>query len=258
MRWTKATAWHGIARLLLSCEIWDQSWQPFHGCIVYRERNDFSELGRGLSNQVLKRAQALTAYLRGQFGIAPDDVCSQIAQYWWLPSIQNQQPHNLVGLAFRSLIVHILDQFGDQGITYEEESEAGSLFPGAHLYTRSRRPKVDIVARRGQRLVALLSVRWRFHHDRVDVVNEANAYMPHAVGQNRNCRFFAVLGEFSPSRLEKVLSNSRSPQFPNASITATIHFAPSLITDPRGLDENGRMGNLRSLENLIDDTFHWQ
>jgi hypothetical protein len=38
-------------------------------------------------------------------------------------------------------------------------------------------------------------------------------------------------------------------------LNATVHFAPQLIT--AGLQENGRMTHLRSLEWLIGETFSW-
>lgn len=258
-RWNAPDAWKGIALLLLSCDIWKNSaWQPFHGTVVYRESNDFPPVGSGRTNEVLARSTRLTNYLAQRLRVSPGGLCSQIGQYWRLPQIRNQQPHNLVGHAFRSLTVEILERFGDKGLTYEEEADAGALFPGAALHTRSKRPKIDIVAKRDGIIVALLSVRWRFRHDRVDVVDEAQSYVPPAHRQNRNCRFYAVLGEFSPSRLEKVLSNSYSSAFPNAAISATVHFLPDLITDPTSLAENGRLRNLQSLAWLIDETKNWR
>ena len=143
-------------------------------------------------------------------------------------------------------------------LAIEEEVDAGALFPGAVLHTRSKRPKIDIVAKRAGIIVALLSVRWRLRHDRVDVVDEAQSYVPPARRQNPDCKFYAVLGEFAPSRLEKVLSNSFSSTFPNAAISATVHFLPDLITNPGSLAENGRLTNLRSLAWLIAETNNWK
>ncbi|MFQ5535191.1 MAG: hypothetical protein ACE5EM_10280 [Sphingomonadales bacterium] len=251
--WTAATAWQGIARLLLSCEVWRQGWQPFHDTVVYREANDFREGPRG-PNAVMQRAQALTVYLAAQLGVPRSDLCQEIASYWRHPDIANFQPHNLAGHAFRSLTVHILERFGDSGIAYAEEISPYQEFPGQHFATRSRDPKIDIAARRGGVTVALISSRWRYRHDRVDVVEEAMAYAPAARRHNPSSRLYAVVGEFAPNRLDKVLSNC-PPAQPHGALTAAVHFAPQLITS--GLDENGRLAHLKSLEWLIGETFRW-
>jgi len=251
--WTKSNAWWGIALLLLSCEVWDSGrWRPFHDVVVYRERNDFKSGPHG-PNAVLERAKQLTAYLARELTAPPERLCSMIGQYWREPVIAKFQPHNLVGHAFRSLIVTILETFGDSGITYDEEVRPHDEFPGYTFGTRSKHAKIDVLARRGDLPVALISVRWRFRHDRVDVVDEALAYAPAARRVNRNCKFYAVLGEFAPNRLEKVLTNC--PPQPNPAISAAVHFAPQLIAD--GLGENGRLSELKSLEWLIEQTFDW-
>jgi hypothetical protein len=151
--------------------------------------------------------------------------------------------------------VHILEQFGAPGITYAEEISPYDEFHGQHFTTRSRDPKLDIVARRGNVTVALISSRWRFRHDRVDVVEEAIAYATAARRHNPACRLYASVGEFAPNRLEKILSNC-PPVQPHGALAAAVHFAPQLIT--AGLGENGRMANLKSLEWLIGETFLWE
>jgi hypothetical protein len=250
-----ATAWHGIARLLLTCDIWSgRSWSPFHDVVVYRESNDFRSGAGGAPNAVMRRAEQLTAFLANELGIARSSLCQTIGTYWRHPSIAGLQPHNLVGHAFRSITVRILQRFGDPKLTYEEEVSPYKEFPGQHFATRSKEPKLDIVARRGNVTVALISSRWRYRHDRVDVVEEAMAYVSAARRHNPGCRLYASLGEFSPARLEKVL-NHCPPAQPHGSLNATVHFAPQLITE--GLQENGRMTHLRSLEWLIGETFSW-
>jgi hypothetical protein len=251
--WTASDAWQGIARLLLSCEIWNDGWQHFHDVIVYRESNDFRIGARG-PNAVLKRAEALAAYLASQLSVPRSDLCKEIGIYWKDPAVATLQPHNLVGNAFRSLTVHILERFGDSGITYDEEINAHALFPGYPLATRSANPKIDIVARRGSLIVALISSRWRFRHDRVDVVEEAMAYAQAARHANPACRLYASIAEFTPNRIHKILVNC-PPHHPNAALTAAVHFQPQLIST--GLGENGRMTHLKSLEWLIRETFSW-
>ena len=251
--WSRSTAWQGIARLLLTCDVWSGNWQRFHDVVVYRERNDFKIGARG-PNAVMKRAEELTDFLARELGVPRQRLCSAIGAYWKQSEVSGLQPHNLVGHAFRSLTVHTLEVFGNPAIAYSEEVNAAEEFPGHQFTTRSKEPKIDIVARRGEVTVALISSRWRFRHDRVDVVDEALAYGPAARRQNPNCRLYACVGEFSPKRLERILSNCPTI-LPRGALDATVHFAPHLIF--KGLGENGRLANLRSLEWLIGETFYW-
>lgn len=247
--WSADTAWRGIAFLLLSCEIYTSRWEPFHGFVTYVDSNRFRTRG------ARERAERLTDYLAHQLGVPRGELCRSIAAYWSRPEIRNLQPHNLVGHAFRSLITTALERFGDPAIIYDEEADPYSEFPGYQFGTRSRKARIDIIARRGQHVVALLSVRWRFRHDRLDVVDEALAYMPALRRQNASGRFYAVVGEFDGGRLRKLLS-SCAPGNPNAAISAAVHFAPQLIRD--GLGENGTLEHLRSLQWLIQETHSWR
>jgi len=252
--WSAVDAWKGIAHLLLHCDIWTKGWTPFHGCVVYRESNDFKVGPKG-PGAVLARAEQLSAYLAQELGVPRADLCGAIGQYWRLSQIREMQPHNLVGHAFRSMVTHALQKFGDNGITYDEEVSPYTEFPGLTFSTRSKDPKIDIVARRGKNTVALISSRWRFRHDRVDVVEEAMAYAPAALRHNTNCKLYAMVGEFAPNRLEKILSNV-SPATPHGALHACIHFAPDLIS--KGLGENGRLKHLKGLDWLIAETYRWR
>ncbi len=256
-KWTAANSWQGIARLLLTTRVWrsGQGWQPFHDVVVYRESNDFKITASGLPNLVVRRAEALTQYLAEQLGVPRQEIDEHIGVYWRQPVIGGLQPHNLVGHAFRSLVVTILQHFGDPGLTYEEEVDPHTEFPGFQFATRSAQPKLDIVARRKGRLVALVSTRWRYRHDRVDLVDEALAYAPAARRQNAHCRLYAVIGEFAPTRLGKVLANC-PPAMPHAALSAAVHFAPELLWN--GLRENGRTANLKNLEWLVQQSGQWR
>lgn len=249
--------WKAIAQLLLTPEKWEQGtgWAPFKNVVVYRETNDFRSKATGAPGAVLQKAENLTAFLARELSVDRGEIDGHIGRYWKIPEIRKLQPHNLVGHAFRSIVVTALATFGDKKISYEEEVDARAVFPGHPFPTRSRQPKLDIIARRGESIVALLSVRWRFRHDRVDVVDEALAYVPAAKRQNKDVRFYAVLGEFSPTRLVKVL-NECPPATQNGAITATVHFAPQLLWE--GLKENGRSRELRSLEWLVNETYKWK
>lgn len=252
--WSAADAWKGIAMLLLNCEKWATGWQPFHNVVVYRESNDF-KMSRGKPGAVIQRAQQLTAYLGTQLGIPAANVCDGIGRYWRNPAIANYQPHNLVGHAFRSIVLEVLKRYGDLGVSYEEEVSPRAEFPGYPFPTRSEDAKIDIVARRGKLPVALISARWRFRHDRVDVVDEAHAYVPAARRAFPNCAFYAMIGEFNPARLLKILDNA-PPANSNGIISAAVHFCPDLILT--GLGENGRLKELKSLDWLIAQTNNWK
>jgi len=252
--WNAQTAWRGIAMLLLSCEIWSRGWQPFRNVVVYREANDFKLDRAGDPNVVLRRASALSDYLAAELSIELPHLCEHLAIYWRQPQISPFQPHNLVGHAFRSLTVNILQRFGNPAIQYEEEVDPHKEFPGFDFRTRSKKPSIDIVARKGTRTVSLMSSRWRFRHDRVDVVEEALAYSGAAHRHNPNCDLLAIVGEFAPNRLEKILSNC-PPCHPHPPLSAAVHFAPNLIS--KGLGENGRLAELKGFDWLISRTFEW-
>ncbi|HKV37326.1 MAG TPA: hypothetical protein VJP89_23485 [Pyrinomonadaceae bacterium] len=252
--WTSKTAWEGIARLLLSCEIYKGGWMPFHDVVAYVDSNRFT-LGPSGPSATLRRAEDLSKYLAEQLGIDRSDLCGNIGLYWRQPTIRPLQPHNLVGHAFRSLVLTTLQLFGDPELSYEEEADPHHEFPGHVFTTRSKHPRIDIMVRRGKRTVAILTLRWRVRHDRLDVIDEAMAYAPAARRHNPNCKIYAVLGEFDGGRLRKVLANC-PPIFPNAAIDAAVHFEPRLIS--KGLQENGTLEHLRSLAWLIGQTFEWR
>lgn len=253
-QWTAETAWHGIARLLLSCEIYRLKREPFLSVVTYVDSDRFTS-GETGPHATLRRAEQLTAFLATELGINRPDLCQNVGIYWQHPKIREVQPHNLVGHAYRSLITTALAEFGDHAVEYEEEVDPRSEFPGNPFATRSKSPRIDIVARRDRRTVALLSVRWRFRHDRVDVVDEAIAYTSAFYRHNPNGKFYAVLGEFDGGRLRKVLAHC-PPVLPNAAISAAVHFAPQLIR--QGLQQNGTLEFLRSLAWLISETFQWK
>lgn len=253
--WGVEDGWKGIAKLLLSCDVWDskEGWQPFHGCVVYRERNDF-KVRNGRENAVLRRARVLTSLLAKELEVPEENLCEAIGQYWRHPEMRNVQPHNPVGHGFRSLVTHFLSTYGSSKISYSEEVDPNEEFPGHVFQLRSENPKIDIVARRGDRTVALISTRWRYRHDRVDVVEEAHQYVPAATRAFPECKFYAVVGEFSAARLYKILSNC-PPVFAKGIIDATVHFQPRLISE--GLGENGRVEHLKSLAWLANETNAW-
>jgi hypothetical protein len=256
--WSVTDAWKGIAFLLLSCDRYEggrNGWQPFHEAVVYRESNDFY-VNNGKPSSALKKAQRLTSYLESSLGLAPGTCCKSIGQYYRHSSISGLQPNNLVGHAFRSVVREILQAYGSKAISYREEVDPKQLFLGTPLHLRSKSPKIDIVAFKQNIPVAIISSRWRFRHDRVDVDSESIAYKNAAMSAGRACKFYAVLGEFSPPRLEKVLKSTLGLSS-NPSIDGAVHFNPDLITNSSALAENGRTANLKPLNWLVQETTRW-
>ena len=256
-KWQPNDAWKGIALLLLTCKTWKLNrWKAFHNVVVYREANDFKVLRSG-PNSHIRNGARLTTFLETELGLTSGSCCDNIGTYWRLPAVKGLQPNNLVGHAFRSIVARILELHGDNAITFEEEVDPKLLFPGQSFQTRSKGPRIDIVAFRNGEPAALISVRWRIRHDRVDVVDEALAYKAAARRNHPNCRFYAVLGEFSGARLDKVLQHC-APAHANPSIDGTVHFNPAAVTNPNSLHENGRTVHLKSLDWLIQESFNWR
>jgi hypothetical protein len=257
--WSAQDAWKGIALLLLTCDLYGSKhtgWQPFHGAVVYRESNDLF-IEHGKPSAALTKARRLTSYLESLLGLPAGTCCQSIGQYWRQPGVSALQPHNLVGHAFRSIVLEILQLHGDKAVSYKEEVNPKQLFPGVPLHLRSKNPKIDFVAFRGTRPVAIISSRWRFRHDRVDVDAESIAYKSAAMSAGLgSCKFYAMLGEFSPPRLEKVLKNTVGVSN-NPSIDGTVHFKPDLITNANAIGENGRTAALKPLDWLIAETHKW-
>lgn len=252
--WSADDAWKGIALLLLTCEIFAGGWKKFHNVVVYRDSNDFKVLASG-PNVYLRRAEQLSEYLAAELSVDRSALCSTIGRYWKHSAVERLQPNNPVGNAFRSLIAHILKIYGDPALVYDEEVPLAKEYPGFPFHSRSRNAKLDIIARRAGQPVALISVRWRFRHDRVDVIDEATTYMHAARKHNPTCNFFAVVGEFAPNRLTKILSHT-PPEMPKGAIDACIHFNPKLLWE--GLGENGVTKNLKSISWLAKESHNWR
>lgn len=248
------SAWKAIAQMLLTCKVWRSGWKKFHGVIVYRESNDFKMTAKGEPNQCLKNAEAMSLFLADELGVQRDQLCGAIGTYWSRKELKDVQPNNPVGHAFRSILVEYMRIFGSPSLTFEEEVDPYGLFPGGNFKGRSKNPKIDVVAFRDSVPVALISCRWRYRHDRVDIIDEAQNYVPIARRQYPGCRFYAFVGEFSAARLDKVLKNA-APVGKNPLIDACVHFAPLLLSE--GLGENGRLAHIQGLDWLAEESRSW-
>ena len=253
-RWTAATAWCGIARLLLSCEVYRTRWQSFYDVVVYADSNRFKAGKRG-PHAALCRAERLTNYLAGQLGVDREDLCRSIGTFWQRPEIRALQPHNPAGHAFRSLVANALQMFGDPGITYEEDGDLSAELVSLGNRVESKGRKADVVARRAGRVVATIAVNWRLRHNRLGFLHRSIELAGSLRGYNPHAQAYAVVGEFDGGRLRKLLANC-SAAIPNTAVSAAVHFAPELIRE--GLQENGTLQQLKSLEWLIGETYRWE
>jgi hypothetical protein len=255
---TARDAWRGIATTLLTCELWTskrEGYSPFFDTIIYRESNDFVISPEGEPNETIVSSRRLGGYLAKELGVPVEDLCKTIGTYARVPVIRTQQPHNLLGHGFRSIGVVFLERYGDPEITYHEEMRAHELFPGIPLPGASPKAKIDIVAMRKGVVVALISSKWRYRHDRVEFIEEFNRYLMAARRSNPRCELYAITGEFSAARLHKALAAS-PPASPHGPLSATVHFQPDLVT--KGLGTNGRTNELRSFEWLAGETRSWR
>ena len=253
--WELEEAWLGIALLLMTCDIWrDGEWRPFHGAPVLRESNDYRLTKAGSPNKALSEALLVKEWIAAELSADEDHVCSQLGQFFRHPDIAGLQPNNPRGHAFRSLVAETLASFGDPELEMREEASPHDLFTGHDFGNRSAAARIDIVVKRGPRIVALITTRWTYRHDRVDIIDEARAYMPPARDQNRDCRFFGVTAEFMTARLKKVISET-APVMRNAAIDRLVHLNPELPGELIG--RNGELREMWSLAQMVEDSYNW-
>ena len=254
--WQLDRSWLAIAMLLMTCDIWrDGAWRALHGAPVLRESNDYRLTASGTPNKALSEALRVRERIAEELAIDPHGVCSEMGQFFRHQEIAGLQPNNPRGHAFRSLVAETLASFGDSALEVNEEVAPRDLFPGYDFGNRSKDARIDIVVKRGPRPVALITTRWTYRHDRVDIIDEARAYMPAARNLNRDCRFFGVTAEFGSARLKKVIGQT-SPAMRNSAIDRLVHLNPEL---PGALiGKNGDLGNMWSLEQMVEDSPSWR
>ena len=249
-------AWLAVALLLMTCNVWrDGKWNSLHDAPVLRESNDYRLTRKGHPNKALWEAQMVKGKIAAELSIQTDQLCSAIGQFFRHPDIADLQPNNPRGHAFRSLVAETLSRFGDQGLNISEEVSPHDLFPGFDFGNRSSEARIDIVVKRGPLPVALITTRWTYRHDRVDIIDEARAYMPAARNLNASCRFFAVTAEFGRARLAKVIAQT-APVLRNSAIDRLVHLNPELASSLVG--KNGDLGKMWSVEQMVQDSYSWQ
>ena len=246
-------AWLTISELLMTCEIWAAGqWRPLCGQPVLRESNDYKENKNSGPNKALKEATLIGDYIAEKLGVPRAQLCAHIGDFLKALGIQ---PNNPRGHAFRSLVAETLSIYGDKELTVTEEVDPHPLYPGFTFALRSASPRIDIVVLRHQRIVALCSTRWTYRHDRVDMLEEASAYMAAARRENPDCKFFGITAELNPARLKKVVKQTSALQR-NAAMERLIHLHKPLATTVIG--HNGVLEHLMDLAEWVRDSVNWK
>ena len=253
--WGLDRAWLAVAALLMTCDLWHGEWHAFHDAPVLRESSDYRFTLRGEPNTALFEALCVKRRLAAELAIAERDLCPAIGRFLRHPGIAEIQPNNPRGHAFRSLVAETIARFGDPALDVTEGVLPHSLFPGFDPRRHGRGSRLDIVVMRDARPVALITTQWTYRQSPVGMLRDAEAYMPPARAQNRDCRFFGVTAEFVTARLKKVIDQT-APMRRNAAIDRLVH----LNSDLPGalLGRNGELRQMWSLEQLVRDSFGWR
>jgi len=246
-----------------ACDI-EKAWLAFYSVLLWYERvGQCDRLPHIIDADKLKpscssakerlgiwaeRATKVNMFLATQFSCKPEEVEPRVDKLMKTPAYCGIQRQNPLGIAFAELVRHLLARFGSQRIEYRAEVRAEDLFPGVKLQSRSKNPRIDVVAFKSNVPVALISTKWSFRHDRLtDVIDESLSYRAAArrIGLKIPCVF--VTNEFDPARLDKVLT---------CDVLAFVaHVCPKLVTDICGL--NGRLAELKDLPYLVKQTHSW-
>jgi hypothetical protein len=252
--WGLNEAWLAISMQLMTCEIWDElrkTWVQYYNQPVLRERNEYKLLADGSPNQALQESALVGDYIAQKLNISRQDLCDRLGIFMKTLSIQ---PNNPRGHSFRSIIAETLARYGDPRITVQEEISPYLLFPGHQFNLRSKNPRIDIVAYRDRLPVALCSTRWTYRHDRVDLLEEAKAYMSSARQINPHIHFFGITAEMNPARLKKVIAQT-SPLTQSADIDRLVHLHAPLATTV--VNHNGDLIHLLDLVDWVNSSHSW-
>jgi hypothetical protein len=255
--WSVDDAWLAVAKLLITCRVFEVgAWRDLYGSPVLMERNNYKISALGRRNQSLKESDLVRDYLATKLVVPREAVCSQLGQFFDQPAIQPLQPNNPRGHAFRSTVARFVERFGDPELDLFEEVSPHDRFPGFSFEGRSKKSRIDILATRKERPVAILSIRWTYRHDRVDMIDEAREYLPAARRTNSNVAFFGVTAEFVPARLKKVIAVTEPVARRGAALTRLVHLNPYLCRELLG--RNGELAHLWSLADLAHSSFSWK
>lgn len=254
--WGLDRAWLAVSALLMTCDYWwGGDWYPLHDAPVLRESNVYGLTRSGAPNPALSEALRVKERLAVEFAVAGDDVCATLGRFFREPRLLGLQPNNPRGHAFRSLVAETLARFGDPALDVAEAISPYDIFPGFDRHAARRDSRIDIVVRRGDHLVALITTHWTYRHTRVGMLRDAEAYAPVAREANADCRFFGVTAEFGAARLKMVVGQT-APLASDAAIDRLVHLNPELPGELIG--KNGDLGEMWSLAQMVEDSHNWR
>lgn len=235
------TQYEEFARRILTPHLQDPSvtWRGLYELLLWFTHDvphiyDGNMLRRGKWRE---RAKAVQEALAAEFGCGPAEVADRVDRLVQGTLFDEPpQRNNPLGIGFVAALFIALGQFSSTKYQFFTEEAIGTVvFKGISEAPRSR---PDIVVVDGGTEIAVISAKWSLRNDRLkDLKDECN-YFKTLKG---SLRFYAVTNEFSPSRLDKVLSDFR--------IDSTFHVNRRLVVDVAKVD--GRMDRLRDLSELL-------
>ena len=193
-----------------------------------------------------KRARDVNDYIARSLGVRPSSVAGAVDKLMSLPAFAGKQRQNPLGEGFIGAILGVLSDAGAQGITYRAEAPSTDFFPGITIPGRSSIPKIDVVALKEDRLVAIISAKWSLRHDRLsDITNECPVYKEAAFRHWRvRPAYYVVTNEFMPARLQRLTSD--------ACVDGVVHVHAPLVTQVCKLQ-----AQVLDLTDLIQLTRSW-
>jgi hypothetical protein len=200
-----------------------------------------------------RRGEGITNYLADQLTCSAETVKTKVDLLMKQPEYEGMQRQNTLGIAFVGLVRHILERLGVADISYDIEVDAARLFPGITFPGRSSTPRIDLLAKRNEIPLAIISAKWSLRHDRLsDLTMECPVYKAAYERIYRRTRqnhllYFVITNEYDPSRLNKILNDS--------CVDGVVHVHKTAVVDICGLD--GRLEQLIDLSDFVTNTFSW-
>jgi hypothetical protein len=252
-----ATAWLGIYQTLLWYE--PINWVGFDklphiiDADKLRPASRIKKRSWKKPNAWQRRANKINAYLAERLGCSKGEVSTNTDLLMKRLSYRGMQRQNPLGIAFPGLVKHILEKFGSPGISYETEVDAATIFPGIGVPGRSTTPSIDLLVRIEGIPQVIISAKWSLRHDRLnDITNECPVYKAAYQRIYRQARrsellYFLITNEYDPARVNKVLTDT--------CVNGIVHVHKPAVVGVCEL--NGRMGELKDLQDFIKETSSW-
>lgn len=166
------------------------------------------------------------------------------------------QRNNPLGNGLRILTAEVLRRWGDNRLTYEEETSAASWFPGIAMPGRSTKPKIDILAHAENKVRIIISCKWSGRHDRMsDVTNECQQYKQASIQQqNMGVQHFVVTNELDGQRTDKILNQPCI----DGLVMVHLPLAQKIGTMTPMMERNIVDGRLLDLSEFVELTHTWK